>query len=285
MSLIVHSLALAGALCSASATICIRQGLRSNDVYAASWINLLVGTIGLWGAVCLMAPQETLHARGVLFFALAGLIGTVAGRLFRFVGIEKVGASVAAAITNLNPFISTGLAILLLGEHVTLPILAGTSVIVLGTMVLSASGRHVGFHPRHLVYPFLSATCFGVVAILRKFGLSQTGPLLGYTINVTTALIAFSAFLLVSGNRHAMICKGRSLGYFIAAGVAENTGVFLTLVALNLGTVSIVAPLSGAAPLFVLLMSFVFLKGVETLSGRVILGIVLLVLGVYLLII
>jgi uncharacterized membrane protein len=52
-----------------------------------------------------------------------------------------------------------------------------------------------------------------------------------------------------------------------------------------LGTVSIVAPLYGAAPLFVLVMSFVFLKGVETLSGRVILGIVLLVLGVYLLII
>jgi uncharacterized membrane protein len=82
-----------------------------------------------------------------------------------------------------------------------------------------------------------------------------------------------------------MVCKGRSLWYFIAAGVAENAGVFLILIALNLGTVSIVAPLYGAAPLFVLLMSFVFLKGVETLSGRVILGIVLLVLGVYLLII
>ena len=103
--------------------------------------------------------------------------------------------------------------------------------------------------------------------------------------NVTAALIAFSAFLLVSGNRHAVVCNGRSLWYFIAAGAAENTGVFLTLIALNLGTVSIVAPLSGAAPLFVLLMSFVFLKDVETLSGRVILGIVLLVLGVYLLLI
>ena len=54
--------------------------------------------------------------------------------LFRFVSIEKVGASVAAAITNLNPFIATGLAILLLGERVTLPILLGTLVIVLGTV-------------------------------------------------------------------------------------------------------------------------------------------------------
>jgi uncharacterized membrane protein len=282
---LVHSLALTGALCSAGATICTRLGLYGHDAYTASWINMVVGTIGLLGALWLVPPQETLHAKGVLFFILAGLIGTVGGRLFRSIGIEKVGASVAAAITNLNPFISTGLAILLLGERVTLAIVAGTSIIVLGTIMLSASGKHVGFHPRHLVYPFLSATCFGVVAVLRKLGLSQTGPLLGYTINVTTALIAFSAFLLASGNRRAMECKGRSLWYFIAAGVAENAGVFLILMALNLGTVSIVAPLYGAAPLFVLLMSFLFLKGVETLSGRVILGIVLLVLGVYLLLI
>src|SRR5262249_44085491 len=98
-----------------------RLGLHGHDAYTASWINMVVGTVGLWGAVCLVPPQETLHARGLLFFILAGLIGTVGGRLFRSVGIEKVGASVAAAITNLNPFISTGLAIVLLGERVTLP--------------------------------------------------------------------------------------------------------------------------------------------------------------------
>jgi uncharacterized membrane protein len=78
-----------------------------------------------------------------------------------------------------------------------------------------------------------------------------------------------------------MVCKGRSVWYFIAAGVAENAGVFLTLVALGLGTVSIIAPLAGTAPLFVLPMTFIFLKGVETLSGRVVLGVLCIVLGVY----
>jgi uncharacterized membrane protein len=156
-------------------------------------------------------------------------------------------------------------------------------VIVLGTIALSASGRRVGFRPGQLVYPFLSATCFGVVQIFRKVGLSQTTPLLGFAINVTTACVVFTVFLLLSGNRRAMVCQGRNLWYFIVAGVTENAGVLLTVAALNLGTVSVVAPLSGAAPLFVLLMSFVFLKGVETLSGRVVLGTLLIVLGVYLL--
>jgi drug/metabolite transporter (DMT)-like permease len=283
MSLAAHALALTGALCSAAATVLIRKGLRGSNAYTGFWINVVVGTLGLWGTVLLLAPHQVFQIRAVPFFILSGLIGTVMGRLLRFVSIEKVGASVAAAITNLNPFISTGLAILLLGERVTFPILAGTFVIVLGTTVLSLSGRHVGFRVRHLVYPFLCASCFGTVAIIRKLGLSQTGPLFGSAVNTTTALLAFTTFLFASGNRHALRCKGQNLWYFIAAGVAENGGVFLVLVALSLGEVSVVTPLSGAAPLFVLPLAFFFLKGVEVLSWRVVLGATLIVLGVGLL--
>jgi drug/metabolite transporter, DME family len=278
----VHILTLVSSLCAAGATVLIRQGLRGGDTYTGFWINLVVGTIGLWCAVGLMAPVGPVSARAVAFFVLAGLIGTVAGRLLRFVSIERVGASVSAAVMSLHPFIATGLAILLLGERVTAPIVAGTGVIVLGTILLSASGRHVGFEAGQLTLPFLSATCFGIVAVLRKVALGQMGPVLGFAINVTTALAAFTVFLLASGNRQAMTSRGRSLGYFIAAGVAENAAVFLGLVALNLGTVSVVAPLSSTAPIFVLVMSFFFLRGVEKLSGRVVLGTLLIVLGVYL---
>ena len=282
MSGIVYALALTGALLAAGATIFIRHGLRGSHVYTGVWINLVVGTVGLWGAVVIMGALEAVQAKGIAYFVAAGLIGTVAGRLLRFISIEQVGASVASAVINLSPFISTGLAILILGEQVTAPILAGTVVIVLGTILLSASGRHLGFRPRQLTIPFLSAACFGVVAILRKLGLSQTGPVLGFAVNVTAALVAFSVFLLLSGNRQAMVCQRRNLGYFIAAGVAENAGVFLGLMALNLGSVSVVVPLSGVGPLFVLPLSFFFLKGVERLTLRVVLGTVLVVLGVYL---
>ena len=79
-----------------------------------------------------------------------------------------------------------------------------------------------------------------------------------------------------------MACRGRSLAYFVAAGVAENSAVFLNVVALSLSTVSVVAPLYGTAPIFVLFLSFFFLRGVETLSPRLILGTLLIVLGVYL---
>jgi len=172
----VYVLALASAFCSACATIFIRQGLRGRGPYTGFWINLVVGTVGLWAAVLLTGGFGRLSATGIAFFVLAGLIGTVAGRLLRFVSIEKVGASIAAALINLHPLFATGVAILLLGERVTAPILAGTVVIVLGTILLSIGGRRGGIRPWQITLPLLSAACFGVVAVLRKLAWPKREP-------------------------------------------------------------------------------------------------------------
>ena len=283
MTFTAHALALAGALCSAAATIAFRQGLRYSNTYAGLWINLTVGVVCVWIAILFMVPASAMHAQALPFFIASGLLGTVAGRFFRFKGIEKVGAPVSAAINNLNPFISTGLAILLLGEQVTLPIFLGTCVIVLGTILLSTSGRYVGFRPVHLFYPFLSAFCFGAVVIIRKLGLSHASPMFGYAINVTTAFIAFTAYLMASGQFSTVACDGKSLRHFVVAGLGENIGVLFVLIALSLGQVSVVTPLNGTAPLFVLVLAYIFLKDIERLTGRLVLGTVLIVLGVFLL--
>ena len=156
-------------------------------------------------------------------------------------------------------------------------------MIALGTVLLSMSGQHLGFRPRLLILPLLSASCFGMVSILRKIGLSGAGPIIGMALNVTTAAVAFAAFMLASRQRGALICRGRPLAYFAAAGLMENIAVFLNLVALGMGTVSVVTPLYGTSPIFTLLLSFFFLRGIERLTGRVVAGTVLIVLGIYLL--
>ena len=160
--------------------------------------------------------------------------------------------------------------------------MVGTSVIVAGTTLLSVGGKRLGFRPGQLALPVLSAVCFGVVAVLRKLGLSDTGAVVGSAINVTTALVAYTTFLLASGRPEVMVCRGRSLAYFVAAGLAENVGVFMNVVALSLGTVSVVTPLYGTAPIFVLFLAPFFLRDVETLRLRVVAGTLLIVLGVYL---
>jgi uncharacterized membrane protein len=190
---------------------------------------------------------------------------------------------VASAVNNMTPLVASGLAILLLGERVTLPIVGGTLVIVAGTILLSLSGRYVGFRPRDLMYPVIGASCFGAVQILRKLGLASAGPLLGATINVTAALIATTAFVAASGNLGSLRCSRRSLLYFIGGGIAENGGVFLLLLALGFGDVSVVIPLAGTAPLFVLGLAYLIPSERGKLGWRIVAGVALVVLGVALL--
>ena len=261
----------------------IQRGLRRSNFYAGFWLNVAVGAVGLWAAVLLFVPRDQYNWHAAPYFIASGVVGTAAGRLFRVAAIEKVGASVSAAILNLAPLISTIHAIALLGERITLAILTGTLVVVAGTILLSMSGRHVGFHPRDLVYPFVSAMCFGVVAILRKLGLGLAGPLFDSAINITAALIASTTFVLAAGKLPAIRYDRRSFLYFAGGGAFENTGVFLLIFALGLGEVSVVVPLAGTSPLFVLLLAYCFPSGIERLSWRLITGAVLIVLGVFLL--
>lgn len=279
---IVAALALTSALCSAGATILIRRGLRRYGAYTGFWINLAVGAVGACAGVVATGGVGRPSLAGIAFFALAGLVGTVGGRLFRFLSIEAVGAAITAAVTNLSPLVSSLLAILILGERVTLAVLAGTVVIVGGTTLLSAGGRRVGVRPAQLLVPGLSALCFGVVAVLRKVGLSGMEPLPGLAVNVTAALVAYTAFLLATGQSGVMACRGRSLAYFVAAGVAENLTVYLVVVALSIGQVSVVVPLSSVSPIFVLVLSFFFLRDIEILDRCIVGGTLLIVIGVYL---
>jgi drug/metabolite transporter, DME family len=279
-TLLVPTFAIAAAVLSAAATILIRQGLRGSDPYTGFWINCIVGFVGLWIAVAFVGGLGEISMRSLMLFAAAGLIGTVGGRLTRFLAIEKVGASVSAAVINLTPLIATLLAIVLLDERVTLPIVAGTIVIVVGTVLLSSSGLSLGFRPWMIVFPLTSATCFGIVQVIRKIALGGMGAIPGTAVNLTAALIAFSALMIAQGHRGILTCRGRTLAYLIAAGVTENLGVFLTIVALGHGAVSVVTPLTAAAPLFVLFFTPFFLKGVEALTTRVVVGTVLIVAGV-----
>lgn len=276
-------LALSSAFFTAGATILIQRGLRRSNFYAGFWINVMVGVVGLWAAVLLFVRPDHFDWSAWPYFAFSGVAGTAAGRFFRVASIDKVGAPVAAAIGNLAPLVASGLAILLLRERVTLSILAGTLVIVAGTVLLSMSGKAVGFPARYLVYPFVAAWCFGMVQVVRKAGLSDTGPVFDAALNITAAAIAATAYVIASGKARALRCDRASFLYFAAGGAMENFGVLLVIVALGLGDVSVVSPLSGTSPLFVLLLAFLFPSGAQRLTRRVAIGTVLIVLGVALL--
>jgi uncharacterized membrane protein len=97
------------------------------------------------------------------------------------------------------------------------------------------------------------------------------------------AVLGRDVVVLASGNLGAIRYDRRSFLYFAGGGAFENTGVFLLIFALGLGEVSVVVPLAGTSPLFVLLLAYCFPSGIDRLNWRLVTGAVLIVLGVFLL--
>src|SRR5439155_459224 len=89
-------------LCSAVATMLIQRDLRRSNFYAGFWLNVAVGAVGLWSAVLLLVPRDEYNWHAAPYFIASGVVGTAAGRLFRVAAIEKVGASVSAALPLLR---------------------------------------------------------------------------------------------------------------------------------------------------------------------------------------
>jgi uncharacterized membrane protein len=276
-------LALVSAFCSAVGTILVQRGLQRSNVYAGFWVNVTVGTLGLWAAVLLFVPRAEWDWSALPYFVVSGVVGTACGRLCRVTAIEKVGAPVAAAVSNLAPLFTTALAIVLFAEDVTLLELLGTLVIVLGTVVLSLSRKQAGFPLRYLAYPLMTAVCFGLVQVVRKAGLSDAGPLFDGALNVTAAWVAATAYVFASGHGPALRADGASLLYLGAGGAAENASALLVIVALGYGEVSLVSPLAATAPLFVLPLALLFPSAAGRPGWRIALGTVLIVAGVVLL--
>ena len=86
--------------------------------------------------------------------------------------------------------------------------------------------------------------------------------------------------MAASGHLASLRCDRKSLGWYVAGGIAENSGVFLVLLALGFGDVSVVIPLAGTAPLFVLLITYFLPRQAARLNWRLVAGSVLIVLGV-----
>src|SRR2546428_2956596 len=101
----MHILALAGALCSAPATIFIRRGLRGGDPYTGFWINVVVGTVSLWTVVIVTGGPGHVSIRGALPFGLARLIGTVGGRPLPFLADQKGRGPLSPPPLNLHSLV------------------------------------------------------------------------------------------------------------------------------------------------------------------------------------
>jgi drug/metabolite transporter (DMT)-like permease len=94
---------------------------------ASAWLAIALGITG--------APSPRLDATVVASIAILGLIGTGIAYVLNYQIITSEGATTASTVTYLLPVIAIILGILVLGEHISLLILAGIALILAGIVL------------------------------------------------------------------------------------------------------------------------------------------------------
>jgi drug/metabolite transporter (DMT)-like permease len=208
-------------------------------------------------------------------------------RLLYNKGMEVLGVSINASMFATYPMYSSILAALLLGEIIAPENWIGLICIVAGVMFIERSlGKKTEMKKiskKGLIFPLFATLTIASSLLVRKYGLTiYNEPLLGVAIGYSSSFLLY-LLLLTSKTQYSMPLW-KDLRLFWKPGVFLSLGWILSFYALSYERVSIVTPLLQTEPLFVLLLAYLYLKGLERISLKVVTGTILIVIGIYLLV-
>ncbi|MFQ5902548.1 MAG: EamA family transporter [Candidatus Binatia bacterium] len=253
----------------------LKRGMTFSNVSTAILIEQHVSVVTL--VLVAAARGELFHldisTKAVWAFIAAGMVGASFGKIFYYKGIDKVGASKAISIKNSSPILTTLLAVIFLGEELTLPIAVGVVLIVGGIVALTRVETKREEGPRrirYLLYPLIAAVCFGINPVFKKIGVDTASlPTLGALITQSTALI----MMLTAGRLVKIRPKWervpiKSLILFVLAGINEALGSLFTFFALIYAPAVLVSPIWRISPLVTFSLAHFTLKGIEVVTLR-----------------
>jgi drug/metabolite transporter (DMT)-like permease len=272
---------LQASLCFSIAHILIRRGLVGSNALTGSFISLTMTAGLLWLLIPFFVPLSALWNPAVALFAAAGIFAPGIGRTLNYVGIERVGIARSVPIVNSSPIFASVLAVIFLGEVWLPQNIAGTCLVILGVVTLSLSKPQTGVSRKiDIMFPIAGAIAFAISTTLRKSGLGVIDiPLLGAGVTAAAAAV-FSLVLIQSrGGTRAFMLSRKSAAWLIPAGVFNTAATLSVFYALRHGPVVVVEPLVSSNPLLTLLLTSIFLRDLEALSLRVIIGALLTVAG------
>ena len=269
------------ALCFSIAHILIRRGLVESNALTGSFISLSISAVVSWALVPFFVSLSSLWIPAVLIFMAAGIFAPGIGRTLSYVGIEKIGVARSVPIANSSPIVASIFAVVFLGESWVARNIAGTLSVIAGVVVLSMAKPAQGpWRKFDVIYPLIGAVAFGASTTLRKLGLGYSNiPILAAAVTAAAAAIFSFILLQIRGGKVAFKLTRRSAAWLFAAGFCNTAAMLSVFYALSHGKVVIVEPLVSSNPVLTLLLTSIFLRDVEALSPRVIIGALLTVAG------
>lgn len=266
-------LAVLSALCYAMSSVAATKDARANGGRGtAVLLSVLLTALFSGGAWILVgpplpAPSPQVWA-GVGAFCLSGLLATVLGRVSFFRSIELAGAIETSLLRRLIPVFATVLAMIVLGERVSVQIVAAFVLIFAGIALVwtsappvaagadSASDRAARMTGRALAV--ISAASYGSSYVARKAGIAGLpDPLMGTFIGACAGIAFFCLAAPVSRSFAVQLAavRRRPTGWQLAAASGISVGQILLFFALVYTEVATVAIISSVEMFFAALLA------------------------------
>ncbi len=258
----------------------LRMGLqRYPDPELATAATVLSALAVVLVAAVAEAPFRGFHAAASWPFFLAGILHPGLGMVLVILAVQEVGASRSSVAFGTAPLVSVTIAILILGEQLSAPLLAGALLVVVGGVEL-ARERTRPEHMRRLGYVFAAGAVVLFAArdnFLRWLSQDTTAPpAVAGAAALLGGLIVIAALL---GPR----LRGRPVLRpslpFLAVGVLFGLSYVALFEAYYRGPVTVVSPLIATESLWGVALSILLIRKTELVGRRVVLGALLVVGG------
>ena len=284
------ALAAAAAFCFASAAVAFKRGIGTNSLSTALTVSLPV-IIVTTGAFVLFDPPDAITAGSVGWFVVGGLAGDGLARASFIGAVDRLGPSTATPIQTASyPVIALVGGVVFLAESVTGWRVVGAALIVAGIWSVAGpqapAGHESAAGARHhwrwaYLLPVLAGVSFGVADVVRKVGLEDTPhAAFGATVGGATAALTWGVVIGSVPRIRRSLTLGPGWGWFAFAGVFVGFGLLAAFAAIEADDVSVVGPIILSQPLFVVMLSALFLREHEVLTFRLMVGAALTVAGV-----
>jgi len=264
--------------------IFFRHGLEHGSPFmAVLLINVLVCIAGFFSSF-LVEEIPTISTIATYWFVITGIVGFGIAHLFALVGIQRIGVNRSAPITASTPIWSVLFAIFFLKENPSFYVLLGTVLIAGGVWILSFKKEGKEFQKEDsksgLIYSLLASILFSIMPIFLKYAYFYQGtPFwgLGVAFGSGAIVVLFTKLLFPKWANF----KTNKLGirfFFIAAFFNILASIFMWH-SMHKGDVSIIIPVSRLNTLWVLVLSYFFLKKIEALTLRISCGAIVVLIG------
>ncbi len=263
---------------------CIRQGMRTASPFLSSLIiNQMVSLGGLTVSLYRGTLQDSSFTP-LLWFVAMGIAGPGIGRITHLIGITKMGLTRSVTIASATPIWATLIAIVVLGDSPTFPVLLGTVAIVSGVWLLSiredVSQAFGAWFRGTLIFPLIASVAYAVAPIFVMLAFAQQEtPEVALAVGWTAGnLVLLAGRPLLPRWEGAQLLR-RDVFWLITAGGLNILTAFLLTTAFTLAPISTTLPLSRTAPIWVLLVSYLFLGQLERVTWRTVMAAVMVVTG------